>query len=1050
MTVEVPGEGVYGFASVATDRFGNREREPVPRTRPETVIVVDRTPPQAKWLSPLQNILGQGGGIELAWESSDPYLLPQPVKIQFSADARNNHDRDASWTSLREGLPASGRIDWQPPGGASGRYNFRLIAEDRAGNYTVAYSPAIITVDNTPPVISSVEPLRSNKLEVPIRIEADDGPTGSGVREISLYVSENSGVSWNLLKEGGQAGESGPVKRKSGEPIVFTASRPGDYPLCPVVFDRVGNATPLPSAGVPGPFILTIDNEPPVVSLQNSFLMGRSVILANESRSVSWTAYDPHILDNSAVIELSLDNGGRWQELRSGLPATGSETVYFPFGAISEEAKLRVTVADEFGNIGESQSETFRLSGAETIIDSVTPVQANSPGAFDELLGGDPGPPPRVPPPAPEPPMPGYPQPPPPLLPPTNPFDMGYPPTPPPTGSFGAGYPPIPPPADSSGAGYPPTPILPNDSFNLVYPPGQSGDPEAIRVPPDSFYPPPAAASPYPPDGGYPSGESTAQSLPLAMLGLGARTDSPGQPDPYSPSARLPSPPSSSLEPQASSFDWTPTPGSNSPGAQPPAAANPDQPPPFSGSAPSEGGTGTLRPPPANWETPPAPADSLDFGNLWPDAGTGLTPPPLPGLPTPPGEGGQESPWDNSLFNNLPGNPIPPALPAEPAGPIAPPFPETAGPEPSRPATPLANPPAALPPLPGVTEIPPNIAPPPLSPPAIPVRPDNQRQLSDRHIAESKRLLEEGNLNLAMQEATAALNADEGNYRAYMALSQIYAEQNPEINNFARAATLAKEATNIGRGEWDAWLNCADVFYRWSHRRNLDAQALIREGRRPSVDIIDERNQALSNAAIAIGNSATLAQAAGEPERKKVAVTQGLIAYLKALTISEPAAPPAEAGREALDAHNRELAAYKTAVSPLLVEALPYFQTAMGMGAPGYKETFHLGIINFRLAGLEKSGGNLAQATAYYQQAARYLDEATTVADSPPGGPREAYYMLAYCYDLMAEQPGPGRARNKELALRYWRQTADFYTADSAYRNYAIQRIEALSAEMGR
>jgi hypothetical protein len=58
--------------------------------------------------------------------------------------------------------------------------------------------------------------------------------------------------------------------------------------------------------------------------------------------------------------------------------------------------------------------------------------------------------------------------------------------------------------------------------------------------------------------------------------------------------------------------------------------------------------------------------------------------------------------------------------------------------------------------------------------------------------------------------------------------------------------------------------------------------------------------------------------------------------------------------------------------------------------------------------------------------------------------------MLAYCHDLMSEQAGPDRARNKELALRYWRQTAEFYANGTAYRDYAIQRIEALSAELGQ
>ncbi|MCD8140386.1 MAG: hypothetical protein LUE17_11520, partial [Planctomycetaceae bacterium] len=388
MTVEVSGEGVYGFVCVATDRYGNREREPQPRTRPETVIVVDRTPPNAAWLAPRQDILGRGQLIDMSWESSDDHFGETPVKIQYATNATSNHDRNANWTDLVTNRPANGTYSWTPP--ASERYNFRLIAEDRAGNMAVAYCPATVAIDNTPPYITGVEPLRSNRLENAITVQASDGDSGSGVKEYSLYVSDNGSATWTLVKETGVGGESVPVKRAPGESITWRAPGSGEYPLWPVVFDEAGNATPLPQIGVAGPFILVVDNEPPQVTLSNSFLEGRNTVLSNDSRRLEWTAYDPHIQEGSARIYLSLDNGDNWQELRSGLPVNGFETISFPFGSESEEARIRVTVADTFDNVGEAISETFILSRAETTIDSVTP-RGGTTGSLDDYLGGTSG-----------------------------------------------------------------------------------------------------------------------------------------------------------------------------------------------------------------------------------------------------------------------------------------------------------------------------------------------------------------------------------------------------------------------------------------------------------------------------------------------------------------------------------------------------------------------------------------------------------------------------------------------------------------------------------
>lgn len=353
----------------------------------------------------------------------------------------------------------------------------------------------------------------------------------------------------------------------------------------------------------------------------------------------------------------------------------------------------------------------------------------------------------------------------------------------------------------------------------------------------------------------------------------------------------------------------------------------------------------------------------------------------------------------------------------------------------------------SLPPVPNVED---SFAPPPLADAAT-ARPANPRQESEYHAAEARRYLDEGRMDLSLESGLKALNADGTNPKAYIALSQAYAQQ--EQPDFPRAANLAKEATNIARENWESWWNCADVFYRWAHSRNRAVQSQMqRGGQRPPADMVDERNQALNNAQIAIGNAAMLVgRGSSEADRKQVAITQGEIAYLRALTIPEPSRPSPDADQLTRSRYTTEQAQYRTAVLPVLQEALPYFQAALQLdGAPSYRETFHLGIINFRMGGLERESGNTAQAATFYQEAARYLEMATTARGVPAEGPREAYYMLAYSYDQLSEVPGASRSRNKELALRYWRQTAEFYPPATAYRTYAEQRMSALMDELGQ
>lgn len=1030
MTVQVPGEGVYGFVCIATDRFGNREREPVARTHPETVIVVDRTPPAAKWLSPLQDILGRGQPLELKWESSDKYFGQTPVKIQYAAGAQNNHDREATWTNLQENLPANGSINWSPPTESSSKYNFRLIAEDRAGNMAVAYCPATVVVDANPPVVTGVSPLRSNKLENDIIIEAVDGQGGSGVKELSLYVSGNGGGTWALLKETTDNGMSVPVKRKPGSAITYTAPRSGSYALWPVVFDEAGNATPLPSVGVPGPYILEIDTEPPNVSLSSSFLMGRAAILSNESRRVEWTAYDPNVRDYSAVISLSLDNGNTWQELRSGLPASGSETINFPFGAQSEDAKLKVAVSDDFGNIGEDVSQSFKLTGAATTIDSVTPVSSTSSSTpstsgtgWPDYLTGDGGTPPVI------------------ALPPgvtSTPIQQPTVPTPP---VYQPNYPTVSAPST-------PAPLPPVSTPQTTYggaPATPWGAPSGPSIQSPSLPPIQGGTGPV-------SGESSATSIPSAMLG-NVQSQPPQQP--AAPIVQPPVPPPAPIETPSATTGWTPSPGAG----RPPAAGTPPSMPTTSsipgGAISPPIGTGSSLPPPplglpgGQTDTaiaPPPPTGLSSQPSLFEGFDSSpVMPPPLPGAPDSTSSLTPQQPSGGSPFDGpLP----PPALPETGigGGTASTPAPQTSGLRPPGSVTPPAVSFPSEPSRPDSMPQSSGLSMPPVIETSPAERPVNKRDTSNHYVRESKSFQEEGRFDQAVRSATEAINTDDKNPAAFMQLSQIMARKVPP--DYVRAATTARAATELDQ-DWETWWNCAEVYYIWAHARNREVMAMLNSGQTAPSTLIDERNQTLANAKVAINNAALRSQAADAAARKKIANTQGLIAYLDAMKVPQPVNPGDTTG-PAADEYRRAMQTYKATVTPMFLEAQPHFQSAMTLdGPPSYSETFHLGMINYRLGNAERDTGNNAQATIYYQEAVKYLEQATTAKDVPTDGPREAYYMLAHCYDILSRQPGVDRTRTMEQALRYWRQTVEFYSPGTPYRTFGEQRIETLSREMG-
>lgn len=364
MLISVPGEGTYGFVtSIATEM--RPIVPPRPGTRPDRFVIVDLTPPVARWIRPAQGELqlGADGSIVLEWEASDPHMGLEPVTLEYSVDG------GGSWLPLREKLPAKGSINWTPPlFEGENELILRLIAQDLAGNKGIVRNQARFSLDREPPVVSITGPAMAGGYEFPVAYSATDNR--SGVGQIELYYSTDGGNEWFYY---------GPDNDLSQPTISFRSPQQAQrIGLYLVAADRRGNRTPAPVRGVRPMFTVELDMEAPQVTILPPFASSSTIIGMGQATQVRWSASDVNILDNSARVEYSVDGGRSWAQLAQNLPANGFYNWTPDFQA--ENALLKVSVSDSMGNVGTALSMPFRIDRDRpaTDIRGVTPVEGDT------------------------------------------------------------------------------------------------------------------------------------------------------------------------------------------------------------------------------------------------------------------------------------------------------------------------------------------------------------------------------------------------------------------------------------------------------------------------------------------------------------------------------------------------------------------------------------------------------------------------------------------------------------------------------------------------
>lgn len=149
--VEVPEDGLYGFAIRVRSGAGLTDDAPQSGEEPSVVIVVDRTPPQVQLLPMQQGTGGQMKKIAISWSMSDDNPNDKPVSLAYSANPNGPWEPICSWQ------PDTGNYVWNVGQGVPSRLYVRLVARDAAGNHSFVDTPQPLLVDLSKPTARIVD-----------------------------------------------------------------------------------------------------------------------------------------------------------------------------------------------------------------------------------------------------------------------------------------------------------------------------------------------------------------------------------------------------------------------------------------------------------------------------------------------------------------------------------------------------------------------------------------------------------------------------------------------------------------------------------------------------------------------------------------------------------------------------------------------------------------------------------------------------------------------------------------------------------------------------
>jgi hypothetical protein len=346
-----PTEGHWKLYFRKTLTSGLAAPVPEAKTKAHAEFIIDRTAPTGEISFPTSKAKLRGGNkYTVKWQAADKYLKASPITIRYSRDGKG------SWDVIAQDIPNTGSYEWTVPKDMTTAGQLQILVADKAGNVGTVESVSLL-VDSVNPSGAVTGPAISNKLETALDTDVRDvGP--AGLSAARLWISQDDGVSWT----------EGPFLTEPFKSVSWKATTDGKYRLAIVATDQAGNVSATPKGKADDQFIFIVDTTAPAITLSSAqgiteaekAVAGRRAFKPGDRVAVPFAIKDANLTPNSVTVSIMTD-GKTWKELGKGLPTDSAYRFEIP--AIgTKTAKIKVTAADNAGNVGEAVSvEGFEI-----------------------------------------------------------------------------------------------------------------------------------------------------------------------------------------------------------------------------------------------------------------------------------------------------------------------------------------------------------------------------------------------------------------------------------------------------------------------------------------------------------------------------------------------------------------------------------------------------------------------------------------------------------------------------------------------------------------
>jgi len=147
-SIDVPGEGIYGFTMVVKNKVGLGRPAPQPGEAPDIRVGVDVTAPVCELITPVEGVPGRKDVVNLRWTAIDTNLAAMPIRIDWAENA------SGPWNAVAERLSNGGNHLWRVPStNMPPQVYLKMEVTDMAGNVGTFITREPVIIDLQEPEI---------------------------------------------------------------------------------------------------------------------------------------------------------------------------------------------------------------------------------------------------------------------------------------------------------------------------------------------------------------------------------------------------------------------------------------------------------------------------------------------------------------------------------------------------------------------------------------------------------------------------------------------------------------------------------------------------------------------------------------------------------------------------------------------------------------------------------------------------------------------------------------------------------------------------------